>query len=278
MSGEFDRAQKRLGIRLPTSARAFYREPRVLKHLSPASLRDITEFTYLYPAHPPRYFPFFGISSGDVLGLYFPRGGDPLVAGFDHEQGNVVPLSKDAEGLFQDPDAFVFNVRSKPGHTFLTNEKVFQSLRPRPTGRAPELELLRPFAALYDPLKDLDPRLLGPLLKRFRSTRPPASFIRETFSDLKSVQDRKRWFALSARLNAEGFPMKAIQALENCFVLHAIYPYYGEPDKSDPGPEWKKVVEVYWHLEPLYRAHGDEFDRITNRHKLVIARKWAGRH
>jgi hypothetical protein len=271
----FERAAGRLGIRLPGSARTFYRKPPKLKNLVPASIQDLAKLRHLYPAAPARYLPLFSISNGDLLGLYFARGHAPLVAGFDHEQSNLIPVSKNVDGLFKNPDAYCFNDPANPNRCFLRRNAVWGSLQVRPKARMPELELLKPLAVQYEALKGLDPSIFRALIKNAAAKKDPARLIRETFRDVKSLHDRKRWFQLSDELARAGNRLGAIQALENCHVLHFIYPSYGEPYAKDAKPEWAKVLEVFERLQPLVEKDGDELDRVTTRHKIRIARGWA---
>ena len=271
----FHKVQSWLGPSLTQAAQSFYRKPRQLRHLQPATRTDLTRLKHLYPAAPARFLPLFGISCGDSLGLYCPRGHEPFVAGFDHEESILIPISTDADGLFRNPDEFCFNDPADPMRSFRKNHKVRASLSIKAGAGKPELELLKPFALHYRALERCDPDLFGRLIKRFRSEALPGRLIREAFGDVTSLHDRRRWLRLASRLAREGFSRNAIEALENCHVLHFIYPFYGEPYRKNPSPTWSKVLEVLEQLHPLVEEYGDEFDRATTAHKLKLAKQWA---
>jgi len=256
----------------------FFEKRRRLEYLEAYKVDEITHLGMIDCGVPPRYLPLFWTACGNLLGLYFPReGGSPFVAGYDHEESILFPLSGDVGGFFKDPDLLSHDHPSNDGLYPASDWKPCRHLLVRPSARIPELELLKPMEFHYRKLESCDRDTFGRLIGRFGSSKNvQAVAIREEFGSAKHLNDRSRWIRLSKKLVSLNEPMSAIRALEACLTLQCIFPWYGDWPKEG-SPSVSKDLEILQLLAPLVSANGDGFDKAFYSHQLDIVETYLRR-
>lgn len=272
----WEQIEKRLGLQLPPELREFHASPKRCNYLIPLPPDKIGSLEYLYPQVPMRVLPVFRMSSGDFVGLFFPRqGGPPFLVRFQHEESSIVALASDLRRAFADPDRFSpdnpFNKQGAPA----VDDDAWRSLKIQPdTASVPELELLKPMSLHYRDLESDSEDLFRRLSRRFGSGDVRAELIRGQFRAAADLHDMQRWIAVSDGLAGLAHQRDAIQALDNCHTILFIHPHYGSGAKKGE-PSWTSVAVVLERLLAIARTHGDTFDRVAVAHQLQLAHQFA---
>jgi len=269
--------EESLGIQLPSALKAFLTEPRELEYFSVPMVDDFTSLNDLFPGIPTRTLPFLTQSDGSMIGLYCPRGEDKyFIVYFSLGESQIVPLTADVDRFFADPDLWSPDNEVNDDDFRCDAPDAWKHLLYNFKSIAPELELLKPLSlnSSYD--GDADQKTFKKLAAKFGSALPQAEIVRGHYRNATSPLDREWWFSLAERFVVDGHFTEAIQALENCQVVHFIHPHYGSIDEEVPSFDmWTKLTELFERLTPLVQEHGDGVDRVTVPHQLLAAERMA---
>ncbi|HEX7899532.1 MAG TPA: hypothetical protein VF950_17320 [Planctomycetota bacterium] len=227
--------EKLAGILIPDRVQEFFLRPTELGDgWRPFPREELNSLSHLYPNHPLGCLPLFSNAGGDAICLYYPRGAEPLIAGFDREQGWLHPLDDVVEDFFISPERY----EDRKSHWFKPGKKrlpVWESLvinAKEPAWR----QLLKPWDVLGNArIFEAERRCahssnrscrFRPLLERLAGEEPVA---KKLFHGVTDLWDWFRWFRLGSILAAAKRPREASAIFSNAlFVAHSVEPLWSK--------------------------------------------------